>query len=306
MKNLWQWIVAGGTLLLFAAGCGDNDEALSRTVPPQTVWRYHAPALTEPSGPRADGSGVLPNGRLVTPTGRGATVETLPLNLRVGKSGHLFVTNDGNGTEDLQRYLQVIDPRTMRVSRTPAEHFFGLAVSPDGERAYAANGPQDRVDVFAFDGTTLNRVADASITFPAHTFPTGIAISADGATLYAVGLLSNTFWRVDLGSGTIQQATAKIGDFPYTVVVSHDGRRAYVSSWGLNNGNPSSLVPTPLQLIYQLNPMTGVIQGFRWALLGNTDAPGGMFFVSVGLILLLLVSGAYVFRRTERTIVDIL
>ncbi len=69
---------------------------------------------------------------------------------------------------------------------------------------------------------------------------------------------------------------------------------------------PVSLVPARLRLIYQLNPMTGVIQGFRWALLGSGEAPGSMFIVAVGIILLLLVSGAYVFRRTERTIVDIL
>lgn len=67
-----------------------------------------------------------------------------------------------------------------------------------------------------------------------------------------------------------------------------------------------SLVPQPLQFAYQLNPMTGVIQGFRWCLLGSGQAPGAMFFLSVGIIILGLISGAYVFRRTERTIVDIL
>lgn len=68
----------------------------------------------------------------------------------------------------------------------------------------------------------------------------------------------------------------------------------------------ASLVPQPLQFLYQLNPMTGVIQGFRWALLGSGEIPGTMFFVSVGIIVLGLISGAYVFRRTERTIVDII
>ena len=69
---------------------------------------------------------------------------------------------------------------------------------------------------------------------------------------------------------------------------------------------PVSLVPEGLRFFYQLNPMTGVIQGFRWALLGSGQAPGGVFFVSLVFLLLLLISGAYVFRRTERTIVDIL
>jgi lipopolysaccharide transport system permease protein len=69
---------------------------------------------------------------------------------------------------------------------------------------------------------------------------------------------------------------------------------------------PVSLVPPPFQFVYQLNPMTGVIQGFRWALLGSGETPGGMFALSVVLVVLSLVSGAYIFRRTERTIVDIL
>lgn len=68
-----------------------------------------------------------------------------------------------------------------------------------------------------------------------------------------------------------------------------------------------SLVPERWRFIYQINPMTGVIQGFRWALLGSGEAPGGTaFYLSLGIILLTLVSGTYVFRRTERTIVDLL
>ena len=69
---------------------------------------------------------------------------------------------------------------------------------------------------------------------------------------------------------------------------------------------PVSLVPEKLKFWYQLNPMTGVIQGFRWSLLGSGEAPGSIFFLSISLLFLALVSGAYIFRRTERTIVDIL
>jgi len=207
---------------------------------------YRAPIDSAPVGPRGDGTGVLPSGRLVTPLGRQTTVETMPLNLRVGHSGHLFVTNDGNGDDDFERYLQVIDPQTLAVQRVESMHFFGLAISPDGSRVYVANGPQDRIDVFAFDGSTLSPVDDVAISFPAKTFPMGLDISADGATLYVSGFLSNTFWRVDAASGSVQAAQGKVGNFPYAVVVGHDGTRAYVSSWGLNNGNPANLVPVPL------------------------------------------------------------
>ena len=68
----------------------------------------------------------------------------------------------------------------------------------------------------------------------------------------------------------------------------------------------ASVVPARLKILYYLNPMTGVIQGFRWALLGSGDPPGSIFLVSIIAILAALVSGAYVFRRTERSIVDLL
>lgn len=67
-----------------------------------------------------------------------------------------------------------------------------------------------------------------------------------------------------------------------------------------------TLVPERLLFAYKLNPMTGVIQGFRWALLGSGDPPGLMFLLSCVIVVVLLISGAYVFRRTERTVVDLL
>ena len=217
------------------------------TTAPQAFYR--APALTEPSGPRGDGSGVLPNGRVVVPTGQQVTVETMPLNLRLGPAGHLFVTNDGFGDDDLQRYLQVIDPHTLAVQRVASTHFFGLAVSPDGAHVYVGNAPGDRIDVFAFDGSSLTPVPDAAVSLPADTFPAGIDLSPDGTTLYAVGLLDNSFWRIDLAAKTAQKAAGKIGNYPYAVTVARDGQHAFVSSWGLNNGNDPSaanLLPIPL------------------------------------------------------------
>jgi lipopolysaccharide transport system permease protein len=67
----------------------------------------------------------------------------------------------------------------------------------------------------------------------------------------------------------------------------------------------ASLVPSgKWQLIYSLNPLAGVIQGFRWALLG-TQPPGLSLVVSVGVVLVLLVTGLIYFKRMERTFADI-
>ena len=68
----------------------------------------------------------------------------------------------------------------------------------------------------------------------------------------------------------------------------------------------ATLIPERWRLLYQLNPMYWVIEGFRWALLGKGQAPQPLMLVPVGFVLLLLISGAFVFRRTERTIVDLL
>jgi len=66
----------------------------------------------------------------------------------------------------------------------------------------------------------------------------------------------------------------------------------------------SSLVPASLRVWYGLNPMAGVIEGFRWALLGN-GAPSTMVLVSVGVVVLLLISGMFYFRRMEQYYADI-
>jgi lipopolysaccharide transport system permease protein len=68
---------------------------------------------------------------------------------------------------------------------------------------------------------------------------------------------------------------------------------------------PASLVPPRYRLLYGLNPMSGVVEGFRWALLG-TDAPDwGLMAVSAGMVVVLLVLGVLYFRRMEKTFADV-
>jgi len=68
---------------------------------------------------------------------------------------------------------------------------------------------------------------------------------------------------------------------------------------------PSSLLPEPWRTVYGINPMVGVVEGFRWALLGTDTAPGPMILVSSLAALVLLVSGAFYFRRMEQTFADV-
>jgi len=77
----------------------------------------------------------------------------------------------------------------------------------------------------------------------------------------------------------------------------------YISPVGFS----SSIVPEKWRLLYSLNPMVGVIDGFRWAILGGQAKlywPG--FILSTGLIAFLVVSGVWYFRKTERTFADVI
>jgi lipopolysaccharide transport system permease protein len=68
---------------------------------------------------------------------------------------------------------------------------------------------------------------------------------------------------------------------------------------------PSSLLDEPWRTIYGLNPMVGVVEGFRWALLGTQTAPGATILVSAIVAGTLLVTGAFFFRRMEKTFADV-
>ncbi len=67
---------------------------------------------------------------------------------------------------------------------------------------------------------------------------------------------------------------------------------------------PSSLVPEQWRLLYGLNPMTGVVEGFRWALLGGTGAPDTMLAVSAIAVSAIFIGGLYYFSRAEDSFVD--
>jgi len=66
----------------------------------------------------------------------------------------------------------------------------------------------------------------------------------------------------------------------------------------------TTLIPARWQIIYALNPMAGVLNGFRWAILGTPTGPSTDMLISIAVAVLILVSGLYYFRRMERTFAD--
>jgi lipopolysaccharide transport system permease protein len=69
---------------------------------------------------------------------------------------------------------------------------------------------------------------------------------------------------------------------------------------------PSSLLSEPWRTLYGINPMVGVVEGFRWALLGTETSPGPMILISAAVAVILFISGLYYFRRMEKSFADVI
>jgi lipopolysaccharide transport system permease protein len=67
----------------------------------------------------------------------------------------------------------------------------------------------------------------------------------------------------------------------------------------------SSLVPAKWRWLYGLNPMAGVIEGFRWSLTGRGDPPGRLIYVSTAVVIVVLLSGIGYFQKMETTVADV-
>ncbi len=194
------------------------------------------------AGPRGDGTAVTPVGQPVTPVGHQTTLGDLPLGVAASPDGrHLLVSNDGQGVQSLQ-VVDVADGDGPEIVQTlpypsPEALFVGVAYSPDGSRAYASAGGNNKIRVYAVGGD--GRLAEQSplalpTTNPAGEpvtmFPAGLAVSPDGGMLYVADSLADAVSAIDVTSGEVR--TTPVGHNPYAVALSPDGRTAYVTNQG--------------------------------------------------------------------------
>ena len=76
--------------------------------------------------------------------------------------------------------------------------------------------------------------------------------------------------------------------------------------WVTPVGYSSAKIPAKWEVLYWMNPMTGVVETFRYTLLGKAYLPSHLLFISIVLSLLIFVTGVYNFRRMEKDFADVI
>jgi YVTN family beta-propeller protein len=182
-------------------------------------------------GPVARGEVLLPSGWSIAPVGRHLPVGDLPLDMAESPDGRFLVVTNGGYSKP---WLDVIDlERWQALDRTPVENaWLGLAFDATGRRVFSSAGGAQAVDELGFADGKLRRAG--SIALPSSvedSFVGGLAVSPDGARLFALNVLGDTLTSIDLASRTLL-ATVSLPAEPYAVVVSPDGGALLVSLWG--------------------------------------------------------------------------
>jgi len=178
---------------------------------------------------------LLPNGRLLTPTGTQTEVAPYPFALALTPDGTRVVVAC-TGADD--QSLHLLDAATGKLlAKEPVtKSWLGLAISPDGRRVYLAGAGGKNVLVYrlendrfvARDPLSLRRTDEPA---ERDATPSGIAVSPDGKSLWVARILRNDVVRVDLGSGAVT-ARVPVGTHPYRPVLSPGGALLAVANWG--------------------------------------------------------------------------
>ena len=144
-------------------------------------WIATAPAGDKYTLINREGTTVIPNGRLLTPTGKQITVAPHPFGLTLSPDGNTIITsNSGTGPFSISiiKEYNSENPLVKQIPETvnPEEGlleavFMGLAISPDGKKVYVAGGQQNKI--YVFDLITNKKLAEISTkNWPTCTSPT--------------------------------------------------------------------------------------------------------------------------------------
>ena len=177
----------------------------------------------------------LPTGTRLDPAGQRVDVGPLPLAAVLSPdSTHILLLLNGWREQG----VQVVNRRTGTVTQTLAQPaaFIGLTFAPDGRTVYASGGNADVI--YRYDWAASRLTLRDSLILRVRpnarsngsSYPAGLALDADGTTLFVAENLADSVAVIDVATGAVTQRLPA-GRYPYGVVVTRDGT-VYVSSWG--------------------------------------------------------------------------
>jgi YVTN family beta-propeller protein len=175
---------------------------------------------------------LMPTWQLLSPAGEAVTFPGRPVDLRLGTGGRHVYVKDNRG-------IVVIERAGWRVVQELAfpksgASLFGTALSQDGNRLYATTAGEQLFEAEIQDDGKLKWGRTIALPGPdkkkaSHSL--GLALSADGSTLYVCMSRNNALGVVDLKEGKLVKQIP-VGVAPYAVVLAADGKHAFVSNWG--------------------------------------------------------------------------
>ena len=192
------------------------------------------------------GETVIPNGRIITPYGRSIVVAPHPYGLTLSPDGTVAVTaNSGTAPISISiiKNLKSENPTVLQVPPGAsndrgilASVFMGLAISPDNKIVYVSGGQANKIYLFSVEtGAKLDSI-ECSVSGSGDKTPDGyigeLKLSKDGRYLYAV---DQTLFRLIVMDTKMKKviSSTKTGRYPFGVILSPDGLKAYVANVGM-------------------------------------------------------------------------
>jgi len=207
-----------------------------------TVYAVHQRQVV---GVQSDGRILVPNGQTLTPAGTHVAVNDRPLGMVVSHDGRLLAAVTGSNFNPRALHLIDVQARTLKQTIAIANSFVGVAFSPADDRIYVGGGPSNDVKIFKATNGTF--AADGTIPISGGPQPSGLTLNADGSRLYVALNLTHEVAVIDTVARRLL-ARVPVGIYPYTAVISSDGKKVYVSNWG-------GRVPGPTDFTDGQNPV---------------------------------------------------
>ncbi len=212
----------------------------------ETIWMSTTPAGNQYTKINRDGETILPNGRIITPTGKQITVAPHPFGLVLSPDGKTIITansgvgpfsisiiNDFNSASPIVKQIpETLNPEKGLLEAT----FMGLAISPDNKQVYVAGGQQNRI--YIFDLKTSKKLGEINCnkSFDGTDYSDGyigdMILSKDGLRLYAVDQIGFRMMVIDTKSNQVIQ-NVKTGRYPFGIALSPDEKTVYVANVGM-------------------------------------------------------------------------